>query len=293
MATKKYNTTFSAIIIIFLAALAAVVWWNIFSTATARRNTHAYFLDVGQGDSELIIFPGNIKVMTDAGPDDSVLASIEKVMPPGDDYIDLAVISHPQLDHFNGYYYMLDHYRIGAFIWNGRDDTAGVSEWPALFQKIRSKGIPIITLAGGDRIHYKDGAIDMLSPDPGFLASAELNDTVLVELVKAAGFRALLTADIGFNVEDHLLAQGIDVRADVLKVAHHGSKFSSGDAFLEAVDPKVAVIEVGAKNKYGHPAKEALARIASSTNAVVWRTDENGTIALTAENGKLKISTSK
>jgi competence protein ComEC len=287
--TKKYNNTLSAIIVISLIALTAVVWWNIISSSAASRVARAYFLDVGEGDSELVVFPGNIKVMTDAGPDDSVLASIEKVMPSGDDYIDLAVISHPQLDHFNGFYYLLDHYHIGAFIWNGRDDTATVTEWPALLAKIRSKNIPIITLAAGDSVHYKKNEIDILSPDPGFAASAELNDTVLVELVKTEGFRALLTADIGFNVEDHLVAQGINLGADILKVAHHGSKFASGDAFLRAVNPKIAVIEVGAKNKYGHPAKETLARIASSTNAAIFRTDENGTIAISADSGKLEI----
>jgi competence protein ComEC len=283
----------SAIIVISLIALDAFFWWNIFSSAAVARVARAYFLDVGQGDSELVIFPGNIKVMTDAGPDDSVLTSMEKVMPAGDDYIDLAVISHPQLDHFNGYYYLLDHYRIGAFIWNGRDDAPGVAEWPALLAKIRSKNIPIITLAGGDSVHYNDSEIDILSPNASFLMSPELNDTVLVELVKTAGFRALLTADIGFNVEDYLLAQGMDIRADILKVPHHGSKYSSGDAFLTAVDPAVAVIEVGAKNKYGQPAKEALARIASSTTAEVLRTDQDGTIAIFADNGKLKIDKEK
>ena len=271
---------------VLLVALTVVVWWNIFSLLTTSNIAHAYFLDVGEGDSELVVFPGNVKVMTDAGPDNGVLAGIEKVLPSGDDYIDLAVISHPQLDHFNGYYYLLDHYRIGAFIWNGRDDAATVTEWPALLAKIRAKNIPIITLGAGDKISYKDNEIDMLSPDSSFAESAELNDTVLVELVKTIGFRILLTADIGFNVEDHLIEQGKDLRADILKVAHHGSKYASGSAFLSAVNPKIAVIEVGAKNKYGHPAKETLARIASSTSAV----DQDGTISVSAKNGKLKYS---
>ncbi len=288
--TKKHNNTLSIIIVVLLIALTFVVWLNILSSLMTNNIAHAYFLDVGEGDSELVVFPGNIKVMTDAGPDNSVLASIEKVLPSGDDYIDIAVISHPQLDHFNGYYYLLDHYRIGAFIWNGRDDAATVTEWPALLAKIRAKNIPIVTLAAGDKISYKDNEIEMLSPDPSFAASAELNDTVLVELVKTIGFRVLLTADIGFNVEDHLMAQGKDIKADVLKIAHHGSKYASGAVFLSAVDPKIAVIEVGAKNKYGHPAKETLARIASSTSAIVLRTDQNGTIDVSVYNGKLRYS---
>lgn len=293
MAPIRHNNTLSAIIVISLVALMVVVAWGVISSSAAGRIARAYFLDVGQGDGELIVFPGNIKVMTDAGPDDSILSSLGKIMPANDNYIDLAVLSHPQLDHFNGYYYLLDHYRFGAFVWNGRDGGIGAKEWFLLMEKIRSKNIPIITLAMGDAIHYENNEIDMLSPDDGFGTSAELNDTGFVELVKTPGFRALLTADIGSNVEDHLTEQGIDLRADILKVAHHGSKFSSGGAFLAAVDPKIAVIEVGAKNKYGHPTKEALARIASSTRAVLLRTDRDGTITISSDNGKLKITKEK
>lgn len=284
------------------------VWQEIFASGgVAGVGAHAsvardYFLDVGQGDSELVIFPGNIKVMTDAGPDDSVLASLATAMPPGDDYIDVAIISHPQLDHFNGYNFILDHYRVGAFIYNGRDDDPGVKEWPALKAKIAAKGIPLITLGGGDKILINGKSeIDMLSPNLAFDQSAELNDTGFVELIKTPQFRTLLTADIGFNVEDWLVANyggvnsgdasGSDsLHVDVLKVPHHGSKYSSGDAFLRAVSPSVAVIEVGAKNTHGHPGSSTLARLASDTNAMVLRTDKNGTVEVYPDgNGELKI----
>ena len=123
--------------------------------------------------------------------------------------------------------------------------------------------------------------------------SAELNDTGLVELIKTADFRALFTADIGFNIEDWLVANVKDLRADILKVPHHGSKYASGDVFLRAVDPAVAVIEVGAKNTYGQPGAATLARIASSTRATVFRTDQNGTVEVYYENRKLMIAREK
>lgn len=296
----KNKKSIAAVIAIVFILGDFFIWQEIFASAPVPF-ARDYFLDVGQGDSELVIFPGNIKVMTDAGPDDSVLASLARAMPPGDDYIDVAIISHPQLDHFNGYNFILDHYRIGAFIYNGRDDDPGVKEWPALKAKIAAKHIPLITLGAGDEI--KIGAndeIDMLSPIPAFDQSAELNDTGFVELIKTPQFRTLLTADIGFNVEDWLVAQSktasggagtaADIRADVLKVPHHGSKYSSGDAFLRAVNPEVAVIEVGAHNTYGHPGSSTLARLTSDTNALVLRTDRNGTIEVYPDgDGKLKI----
>lgn len=282
--------------LVYLVACALIVldvltWREIvlFPGASVPRD---YFLDVGQGDSELVIFPHDIKVMTDAGPTDEVVTALANAV-PDDDYIDIAIISHPQLDHFNGYNFILDHYRIGAFIYNGRDDDPPNAAWTGLKEKIVARHIPLITLGRGDSIHYEDDEVDILSPDPMFAESAELNDTGLVELVRTPQFSTLLTADTGFNVEDWLVAQGDDLRADVLKVGHHGSKYSSDDQFLRAVDPHVAAIEVGAHNTYGHPGSSTLARLASSTDAIVVRTDRDGTIEVYPEDGKLKVITEK
>ncbi len=287
----KKSDGLSIIIFFALTALTGYVYYGIFA-GRPPDVPRVYFLDVGQGDAELVIFPGNIKVMTDAGPDKKVLASLDKALPSGDRYIDLAIISHPQLDHFNGYNFILDQYNVGAFIMNGRSDTNGVQEWPALLEKIKAHNIPLVTLAAGDRILYGDDKIDLLSPGKEFIQDAELNDTGFVELVSTPPFKTLLTADIDFNLENYLLAQNRPIAADVLKVAHHGSKYSSGGAFLAAVHPKIAVIEVGAHNTYGHPTKDALARIARAT-ANIFRTDQNGTVEVLAENGKLKVFTEK
>jgi competence protein ComEC len=287
---REQQKTIIFILVFLVVILDGVIWFTI--TASTKNDTASardYFLDVGQGDSELIVLPGNIKVMTDAGPDDSVLKSLAKAMPPNDSYIDIAIISHPQLDHFNGYNFILDHYRIGAFIYNGRDDSFGITAWTNLKAKIAAKHIPFLTLGAGDRIlaPAASSEIDMVSPTPDFAHSVELNDTGFIELIKNPAFRTLLTADIGDNVEEWLLAQGSDVRADVLKVPHHGSKYASDGAFLRAVNPAIAVIEVGAHNTYGHPASSTLAELASSTRATIFRTDRDGTIEVYMQDGKL------
>lgn len=286
----KHSHIFTALLVVFLT-LDIFVWREIFAYAVPTE-AKAYFLDVGQGDSELMVFPGGMTMMTDAGPTDAVLGSLEKAL-PGKRYIDLALITHPQTDHFNGYNFILDHYAVGAFLYNGRDDDPGVAEWTALKEKIKEKQIPFITLGAGDSVHYGDDEVDILSPNREFDESAELNDTGLVEMVKTAHFRALFTADIGFNIEDWLTASVKDLHADILKVPHHGSKYSSGDAFLRSVNPSVAVIEVGAKNTYGQPGVVTLARLASSTCAQVFRTDENGTVEIYYENGVLKVKRGK
>lgn len=282
------------------------VWWGVAFSGPVRAasadvaSARIYFLDVGQGDSELLVFANGMKVLTDAGPDAKVVQSLAAVM-PGDGvnmpYIDLAVISHAENDHFGGYAALLDHYRVGAFIYNGRDADKENTAWSDLRAKIKARGVPFITLGRGDIIHCgKDanglgggGTISVLAPDADFLQSAAMNDTGIVELVRAGGLRALLVADTGTNVEDAMLAEGIAVRADVLKVPHHGSKYASNEAFLRAVNPRVAVIEVGAKNSYGHPATSTLARIASTTSARIFRTDQRGTLEVWESNAAIHV----
>lgn len=275
---------FSVVIILSLLAFAVFVWGEIVFIRSADEPSMA-FLEVGQGDATLLVLPGGVKVLTDAGPGRNVVASLERVLSRGDRYIDLAIISHPQLDHFNGFNYLLDNYRFGAFVFNGR--SAEAAEWQLLLDKIAAKKIPLITLGAGDKIRYGDNTINILAPNTLYLQSAELNDTSIVELINAPPFRALLTADIDSNVENYLL-ENFDIEADILKVPHHGSKYSSGSKFLRVVDPKVAVVEVGSSNRYGHPTKEALSRLGAVVTEV-FRTDQGGTIEIVAEGQKLKI----
>ncbi len=288
--TRK-SDSLSITVILGIMALGVFVWWQIIFAKPATK-PKIDFLDVGQGDAELLVLPGNVKILTDAGPDQKILRSLQKVLPSGDNYIDIGIVSHPQLDHFNGFNFLLDHYRFGALIFNGRDDTKTVHEWPVLLDKIKSQNIPLITLAAGDRIHYSNDEIDFLSPGQEFIQSGELNDTGFVELIRTGDWRALLTADIGFSVEDYLVKNRADIKSDILKVPHHGSKYSSGVNFLNAVRPRLAVIEVGERNRYGHPTKEALARLASS-GAKIFRTDQNGNVEVFVENSKLKVFTEK
>lgn len=288
--TKKFDSVLIASFLL-LAALDVFVWFQIIF-GKPPSGPRMYFLDIGQGDAELTVLPGGVKILTDAGPDKSILQELEKNPSLDNRYIDIAIISHPQLDHFNGFQYLLGKYRIGAFIFNGRSNGPEATEWGALVNKIKASHIPLITLAGGDAIRYRDSRIDFLSPNSDFIQSAELNDTGFVELLNTGGLKILLTADIGSNIESYLIDR-FNIEADILKIPHHGSKFSSSDEFLKKVNPKIAVIEVGSRNRYGHPTKETLGRLASSTSAKVFRTDVSGTVSAILEMGRLKIFTEK
>ncbi len=289
MDKKKFDNLI--IISFLLLAVFDVFLWQRIIFGKPVGQPHFYFLDVGQGDAELAILPANVKILVDAGPDKKILSELEKIPALTDRYIDIAVISHSQLDHFNGFKYLLENYRVGAFIFNGRSDSAALDDWKTLLQKIKEKNVPLLTLAGGDSISYINSRLDFLLPDSNLLQSAELNDTGLIGLLNAGGAKVLLTADIDSDIERTLI-NDFNVKADILKVPHHGSKYSSSEEFLKAVRPAVAVIEVGSRNPYGHPTKEALARLAS-VSANIFRTDLSGTIEAAVDNNKLKIFTEK
>lgn len=275
------------LLILFLFIFDGFVWLEILFNQP-NKNTEVYFLDVGQGDSELVILPGNIKVLIDGGPDNSVLNSLASVLRPTNRYIDLMLLSHAQTDHFSGLIDVLKRYQVGAFIYNGRNGTA--SSWSELVNIMEQNKIPVEILMAGDKISYLNSHFDILMPDKNFINSADINETVLVELLQSQGSKILFTGDADAKIEDYLL-QRYNLNIDVLKVAHHGSKFSSSEEFLKSILPKVAVIEVG-KNSYGHPTPEALSRLAS-VGSQIFRTDKDGTIKLVINGQNISILKNK
>ncbi len=156
---------------------------------------------------------------------------------------------------------------------------------------IQENKIPVVILAGGDKIHYLDSQFNFLLPDKNFIESSDLNETAFVSLLQSQNSKILFTGDIDAKLENYLLQKYGLKDIGVLKVAHHGSKFSSSENFLKEISPKIAIIEVG-KNSYGHPTPDVLKRLAS-VGAQIFRTDKDGTIKLAINNGKINIFKSK
>lgn len=249
-----------------------------------QNHLNLYFMDIGQGDSALAILPGGVKILFDGGPDKSLLNDLGKILPATDRRIDLVILSHPQADHFTGFVSLLDRYEVGYFIWNGR--RGETESWKSLVSALNSKHVSTLHLMEGDGIKYRESEIKFLSPDETELGDTELNSTVLAAELFSGGVKTLFIGDIGFDVE-HRLAEKYDVDVDILKVAHHGSKYSSGEEFLREATPAVSVIQVG-KNSYGHPTKDALDRL-SAIGSVIYRNDRDGTVHIEADNGQLNI----
>lgn len=279
----------------FIIICAALLTLNFFVFSEIRgagseenENLKIYFLDVDQGDSELVIFPGGVKLLIDGGmPNGKVLTNLERILGSRDRYIDLVLMTHPQLDHFGGLIDVMNRYRIGAFLWSGKEATIGAF---ADLQKSKEKnGIRDIILEKGDMLTHGVSRIDVLSPTSDLLESRELNDSTVVVELSSANAKALFTGDIGFkslNVEEKI-ARSVSGPIDILKVPHHGSKYSSSDRFLATIKSKLAFIEVG-KNSYGHPTEETLNRL-QKYGTKIYRADRDGTIGVFIDGEKMKI----
>lgn len=278
---KEWFKEYRSLILVFgfLVVFDGVVWYQILAERSSG-SLELYFLEVGQGDSQLVSLPSGgvqpVQVLIDGGPANSrILSELSEILPVNDTYIDLVIMSHPQLDHFGGLIDVLKKYKVGAFIGNGRKGET--ESYKALIEVLREKQVPYIVLGEGDKIKYRDSIFSVLGPTEQNLLSKEINNTSLVLMLESGDLRALYTGDIGFDVERQLV-QKYDPQAQILKVPHHGSKFSTSREFLAEVKSQVAVIGVG-KNSYGHPTGEAIGRI-TDTGSMVLRTDEDGTIKI-------------
>jgi len=247
-----------------------------------------YFLNVGQGDSELVVFPSGVKLLIDGGPPNGkVEQEISRIIGSFDRYIDLVLLSHPQTDHFGGLVRLFQDYRVGAFLTNG--DVSRDDAYTSLMDNLKKQDSKEIVVSTGDIIRQSDVFFRVLSPtaiDKKNIKKEDPNDRAIIGKLSMDGGDVLFTGDIGKNVEN--IVSSLFGKIDVLKVAHHGSKNSSGESFISIVQPKIAVIEVG-KNSYGHPSSEVIQRLLRE-GASIFRTDIDGTIKIIFENGSARVS---
>jgi competence protein ComEC len=271
-----------------------LIGFNIFTwNAIAVRIINAdilelHFLDVGQGDSQLIKLPGGSKILIDGGPDKEISFKLDKILPQTDRYIDFIILTHTEKDHLGGLADVVSRYQIGAFLWNGKDKTDDA--WSELKSTLSKHNVPTLQLSDGDKITQNENVISVVSPNDKVLNNPNNNERSLVLMLESQGIKALYAGDIGVGTESKLIKEN-ELDADILKVAHHGSKFSTGIEFLGEVTPAIAVIEVG-DNSYGHPHPTTLQKLRMA-GVSVYRTDEVGTISLLIKDGIIGVKTER
>ena len=249
-----------------------------------------HFLDVGQGDSILVKY-GNRTMLVDGGPIEAGPAVSSYLKSHGVNTIDVLVSTHPHADHIGGLLTVLREFPVKVVYDNGIAHTTQTYE--EYLTLIDQKNIRYVVPQRGDIIDLGTGlTVQVLSPPPGGIAGGDLNENSIVLKITFGATSFLLASDTGFSAEDIMLSPGFDLKSDVLKVGHHGSKYSSGTAFLKAIDPKYAVIEVGAGNPYGHPAPATVARL-EEIGSKVYRTDRDGNIVMTSDGRGIMVSTQR
>ncbi len=232
---------------------------------------HVNFLDVGQGDSIFIQTSQGNQIMIDGGPSDKVLSELGKKIPFWDRTIDMLILTHPDSDHVSGFIDVLKRYRVEKILMTKVETpTATFEEFKKLANLERAE---IIYAHQGQRIWLDSATVfDTYYPPPGIETQGlSTNNSGIFGKLTFGKTKILLTADVDSIVEDVVRNQ-YNIDSDILKVGHHGSKNSTSAEFVAAVSPKIAVIQVGAENNYGHPTKEAVDNLKSS-GAEIFRTD--------------------
>ncbi len=271
------------IILIFLN----IVSWSFVYDLTSFNNLEVCFFDVGQGDS-ILIKTRDKQILIDGGPNSYIISKLSKKMPIFDKSIDLVVLTHPHSDHLNGLINVFDKFKVNDFLSTGEIfESKNFNLLQDLISKEESKNY--IAKKGLRITISKDQYIDVLYPfkslNNQILSDEEANDSSVILKLSSFNDTMLFTGDASFKTESELVERGIDIQSDILKVGHHGSKYSTTDYFLNAVLPHLAVISVGEDNRYNHPAQETLDRLEKYKIKVV-RTDKNGDICLTQKKTK-------
>ncbi|MDD5623297.1 MAG: MBL fold metallo-hydrolase [Candidatus Peribacteraceae bacterium] len=224
--------------------------------------THAFFLNVGEGDSILLMSPSGKHILVDGGPDLSALEELGKTLPFFHRSIDLLILTHPDLDHLSALPEVLRRYAVRRVLLPQAESRAG--RYRLLLSEIAARKVPVLLVDSTQDIDLGDGVIlDVLWPPlllPEKFARDSNATSIVLKVLTTSGKTLLLTGDIEQNTERALLAGGIDLHATILKVPHHGSKTSSSTGFLLAVHPDTAILSVGEVNPFGHPAPAILDR---------------------------------
>ena len=251
------------------------------------------FFDVGQGDAIFIETPKKHQILIDGGPSSVILEKLNKEMPFWDRSLDLIILSHPDKDHLTGLLAVLKRYKVENILWTGViKETSGFGEWQDLIEKEKTKeGAKIIIAEAGKKVSASEVILEILNPLENLEGKTvkEVNDTSIVSHLIFGENSFLFSGDISDKVEKRLVLNDLPLKFDVLKVAHHGSKYSSSEIFLEKVSAKIAVICVG-KNSYGNPTEEVLTRL-EKFGIKVLRTDQDGDIKIFSDGENLKLKT--
>jgi len=280
---SKKISNFTKFVLGALLIVAISVWAAV--AKAPDKNLHIYFLNVGQGDSEYVRDSSNFDILIDGGPDNSVLAELGDAMPFYDKKIDLVILTHPHADHISGLVEVLNRYEVGEIWLTDAVSTSG--EYLEFLKIIQNKNIKTKLVRTGDKLELDKLKLQVLWPEDSYQNEKvdNLNNTSIVLKLTYGDFSALFTGDAEESVQQQLvnnLAIQQFNNVTIFKVPHHGSSNAAYEPFIKIVSPKLAIIEVGENNKFGHPAASTLKKY-ETIGTKIYRTDRDGRVEIISD----------
>lgn len=266
-----------------LAVILAVIVIGIFVFQSVQDNAnkvtipmdglYVHYIDVGQGDSELICCGGEY-MLIDAGEPSASDTVVDYLNDHGIEKLEYVVCSHGHADHCGGLDAVVENFEVGTvFTSPYPGDT---SSYEIFSDAVEAKGLAMTVPELGESYTLGEAKLEFIGPLEEY---DNLNDDSLVMRLEYGDTSFLFTGDMTSKAEQDLLEDGANVKCDVLKVGHHGSSGSSSYRFLYEAEPKIAVISCASGNSYGHPHEEALSRL-NDCGAEIYRTDLDGSIII-------------
>ncbi len=272
-------------------AVAAVVAWPVLVGLSGRGTVQLLFVDVGQGDAIAVRTPLGRWLLVDAGPPATSVGTpppvVRELARRGVRRLEALVLTHPDLDHNGGARAVLDAFEVGEVVDPAR--ASAKAAYLELLEDARERSIPWRRATEGQTWHLDGLEIQVLAPgDTAVAADTEANASSVVLRVRWGDFDVLLTGDAPAEVE-RALALGLSGGIELLKVGHHGSDTSSDPLLLSRARPEVAVVSVGANNRFGHPSPRVLDRLAEGGTRIL-RTDRAGSVRVVGrESGAYQV----
>jgi competence protein ComEC len=283
-----------------VAVLLALLVWHPFPPDVHPGELELTAIDVGQGDSLLVLFPDGKRMLVDGGGIPAFGRIARSQMDIGEDVVapylwdrgfrsvDVVALSHAHEDHSGGLGALIADFRPRE-VWTGF--TPDGPEWRAVHDKAVAVGARIMPLRAPSRFAFGGAAIEVLAPSADYLPADEpTNNDSLVMRVTFGQRSFFLSGDVERGIEQEMLYTNELHSTDVLKVAHHGSRTSSTEEFLSAVQPVFALISAGFENSYGHPHPTVVARLREH-HAAVLRTDRDGMITIRTDGRRMNVET--
>lgn len=309
---KKKKSLFKALIIAVVVIIAAITfsdvlglpdfiptWEELYSHAGIDNDSSSivtdgdlqvHYIDVGQGDSILVSCDGE-NILIDGGDTyaaDAILGYLKKQEITKLDYV---IATHPHADHIGSLDDVMDEIETESIIMPKIKDSEvpTTKVYERLLDAIDENDVNVIAAKPGDSYDIGSGVMEILAPVDDY---DDLNNYSVVSRFVYGETSFLFTGDAEKQAENDILNLGEDVKADVLKLGHHGSSTSTGESWLDAVDPKICVMSLGEGNDYGHPHEEVLQSM-EDYNLDYFRTDLNGNIVIVSDGKNLSVTTDR